>query len=112
MTMGIRVSAGMRFRAKLHPTQSARLAVDESGLRLMMAEGGKAKLGTSRRFFTCHLPPATCLVLHKIEVRRLVVADGVDLVFVFTSAFSPQPSAFKMAPSVMDSPMRDFWLLS
>jgi len=32
--------------------------------------------------------------------------DGVDLVFVFTSAFSLQPSAFRMAPSVMESPMR------
>jgi len=24
-----------------------------------------------------YLPPATCLVLHEIKVRRLVVADGV-----------------------------------
>jgi hypothetical protein len=46
-------------------------------------------------------------ILHEIEVRRLVVADGVDLLFVLL-----QPSAFEMAPSVMDSPRRDFWLLS
>jgi hypothetical protein len=31
----------MRLNAMLQPIQPARLAVDESGLRLMMAEGGK-----------------------------------------------------------------------
>jgi len=41
MTMGIRASAGTRFRAMLHPTHPALRAVDERGLRLMMAEGGK-----------------------------------------------------------------------
>jgi hypothetical protein len=54
-------------------------------------------------------PPRRQLVLHEIEIRRLVVADGVDL---FCFYFSLQPSAFGMAPSVTDSPMRDFWLLS
>jgi hypothetical protein len=39
-----------------------------------------------------YLPPATCLVLHEIKVRRLVVADGVHLVFVFTSAFPARHS--------------------
>jgi len=39
----MRASTGMRFKAKLQPIQPARLAVGESGLRLMMAEGGKAK---------------------------------------------------------------------
>ena len=43
LIISIRASAGTRFRAMLHPTQPARRAVDESGLRLMMAEGGKAK---------------------------------------------------------------------
>jgi hypothetical protein len=36
--------------------------------------------------------------VHEIEIRRLVVADGVDLLFVLL-----QPSAFEMAPSVMES---------
>jgi len=44
----MRASAGTRFKAMLHPTQPARRAVGASGGRLMMAEGGKAKLGTSR----------------------------------------------------------------
>ena len=52
VTTGMRASTGMRFRAKLQPTQPARRAVDESGFRLMIADGGKAKLGTSRRFLT------------------------------------------------------------
>jgi hypothetical protein len=46
------------------------------------------------------------------ELGFAEAADGVDLVFVFTSAFSVQPSTFRMAPSVMDSPMRDCWPLS
>jgi hypothetical protein len=45
----------------LQPTHPALRAVDESGLRLMMAEGGKAKLGTSRRFFTRHVASSYCM---------------------------------------------------
>jgi hypothetical protein len=44
-------------------------------------------------------------------VRRPVGLDGVDLLFVFTSAFSLQPSAFRMAPSVMDLSHLGFELL-
>jgi hypothetical protein len=33
-------------------------------------------------------------VLHEIEIRRPAGLTGVDLVFVFTSAFSLRPSAF------------------
>jgi hypothetical protein len=40
---------GMRSRAKLQPTQPARRAVADNGLRLMMAEGGKAKFGFDGR---------------------------------------------------------------
>jgi len=43
VTTGIRASVGIRFRAKLQPTQPARRAVGDNGGRLMMAEGGKAK---------------------------------------------------------------------
>jgi hypothetical protein len=55
VTTEIRASTGTRFRAMLQPIQPARRAVGASGLRLMMAEGGKAKLGTSRRFLTRHV---------------------------------------------------------
>jgi hypothetical protein len=41
VTTAIRASTGMRFRAKLQPTHPALRAVDERGLRLMMAEGEK-----------------------------------------------------------------------
>jgi len=58
VTTAMRASAGTRFNAMLHPIQPARRAVDESGLRLMMAEGGKAKLGTSRRLWTRSRPLA------------------------------------------------------
>jgi|GEM_PF-4112544 hypothetical protein len=59
-------------------------------------------------------PPRGEFILHEIEIRRLVVTDGIALVFVFTSAFSlstlrsrataedGQPSTFTMTPSVMD----------
>jgi len=60
VTMAIRASTGTRFNAMLQPIQPARRAVDESGLRLMMAEGGNAKLGTSRRFFTRHVARSYC----------------------------------------------------
>jgi hypothetical protein len=77
VTMAIRASTGMRLSAMLQPTQPARRAVAESGLRLMMAEGGNAKLGTSRRFFN---PPCGEFVLHEIEVRHPAGLDGVDLI--------------------------------
>jgi len=41
VTMVMRASIGIRLNAMLQPTQPARRAVDESGARLMMAEGGK-----------------------------------------------------------------------
>jgi hypothetical protein len=49
VTTAIRASAGIRFKAKLQPIHPARLAVGESGFRLMMAEGGKAKCGIRLR---------------------------------------------------------------
>ena len=61
VTTAMRASAGTRFNAMLHPIQPARRAVDESGLRLMMAEGGKAKLGTSRRFLTRQVANSYCM---------------------------------------------------
>jgi hypothetical protein len=69
-----------------------RRALDDGGWR-------EGEAGDEQGVFN---PPRGELVLHEIEVGRLVVADGVALVFVFTSAFSLQPSTFKMAPSVMD----------
>jgi hypothetical protein len=51
-TNEIRASDGMRVRSKLQPIQPARRAVGDNGLRLMMADGGKAKWGTSRRLRT------------------------------------------------------------
>jgi len=33
--------------------------------------------------------------VHEIEIRRLVVVDGLDLVFVFTSAFDLQDGAVR-----------------
>jgi hypothetical protein len=50
---GFDVLAGpMPFIGVLQPIRPARRAVGASGLRLMMAEGGETKLGTSRRCFT------------------------------------------------------------
>jgi hypothetical protein len=68
----------MLFIGVLQPTHPALRAVNESGGRLMMAEGGKAKLGTSR-LMTNYLaaPKLQRRRVHEIEVRRLVVADGV-----------------------------------
>ena len=57
-------------------------------------------------------PPRGELVVHEIKVRRPVGLDGADLVFTFTSAFSLQPSTFRMAPSATWLPMRDCWPLS
>ena len=46
VTTAMRASAGTRFNAMLQPTHPALRAVGASGFRLMMAEGGKAKLAT------------------------------------------------------------------
>jgi hypothetical protein len=43
VTSQMRASTGMRFKAKLQPIQPARRAVTDSGFRLIMADGGKAK---------------------------------------------------------------------
>jgi hypothetical protein len=51
----------MRFKAKLQPIQPARRAVTESGFRLMMADGGKAKCGTSTKFLTLHVAKSYCM---------------------------------------------------
>jgi hypothetical protein len=49
LTTGILALLGIRFRAKLHPTHPALRAVDESGLRLMMAEGEHTRLACGSR---------------------------------------------------------------
>jgi hypothetical protein len=58
VTTAIRASTGIRFNAILQPTQPARRAVAARGLRLMMADGGNAKLGTSNKLRTSHNIPS------------------------------------------------------
>ena len=57
----------------MQPIHPALIAVSESGLRLMIAFGGKAKDGMSRGFFTLHV------AMQKKEIWRAVESYGLRL---------------------------------